>query len=110
MVLRPSVLLALLLALLLILGGITLLIPRGGEALVARATSKLAAEPLRDCLATKLGLTFTGDKRALHASAFGLRVVLTDNGQSRIVGMFTAGGRPLSTSQSDVLKACLSTP
>ena len=79
MVLRPPRISALLLALRLILGGLALLIPRGEERLVARATSKLSAEPLRDCLASKLGLTFTGDARALHASAFGLRVVLTDN-------------------------------
>jgi hypothetical protein len=108
MVLRPPLILALLLALLLILGGLALLIPRGGERLVARASSKLSAAPLRDCLATKLGLTFSGDPRALHASAYGLRVVLTDNGQTRIVGLFTAGGRPLSSGESDALKACLS--
>ena len=110
MVFRAPVVLVLLLAVVALLAGIALLIPSGGEKLVARASSKLAEESLRDCLGAKLGLTWSGDPHALHASAFGLRVALTDNGHTRIVGLFTAGGRQLSNSETEALKACLSNP
>jgi hypothetical protein len=108
MVLRPPVILALMLLVLAILAGVALLVPRGGERLVARATSKVPAQTLRDCLGGRMGLTWSGDPRAMHASAFGLRVVVSDSGQSRQLGLFTNGGRPLSSSESDTVKACLS--
>ena len=107
MVFRAPVVLALLLAILLILAGLAMLIPHGGERLVGRASSKIAAETLRTCLGSKLGLTWSGDTHAQHASAYGLRVVVTDNGQSRMVGMFTAGGRQLSGSETEAMKGCL---
>jgi hypothetical protein len=107
MVLRPPVILALLLLVLAVLAGIALLIPRGGERLVARASSKEPAQALRDCLGARMGLTWTGDARAMHASVYGLRVVVADSGTSRQLGLFTTGGRPLSTSENDTVKACL---
>jgi hypothetical protein len=107
MVMRPPVILALLLVVLAILAGAALLIPHGGERLVARATSKLSAQVLRDCLGSKLGLSWQGPPQAMHASVFGLRVVVGDSGKARLVGMFTDGGRHLSTSESAALTACL---
>jgi len=107
MVLRPMLIVALLVGVLAVLAGIALMIPRGGERLMGRASSPIAAETLRTCLGSHLGLTWTGDPRAMHASAFGLRVVVSDNGKSRQVGLFTDGGRQLSSSESDAMKACL---
>jgi hypothetical protein len=107
MVLRAPVIFALLLLGLVVLAGLATLIPRGGERLVARAISKVSAATLRDCLGARMGLTWTGDPRAMHASAFGLRVVVGDGGPSRQVGLFTAGGRQLSSSESNALQDCL---
>jgi hypothetical protein len=107
MVLRPFHFVALLLTLLAVLAAVALLMPRHGERLVARAASKVPAATLRDCLGTKLGLTWQGDPRAMHASALGLRAVVGDNGQSRQVGLFTDGGRPLTSSESAALQDCL---
>jgi hypothetical protein len=87
---------------------VALLVPGGGEKLVARASSKLPAAGLRDCLGTQMGLgAWQGNDKAQHATALGLRVVLTDNGQNRMIGTFTAGGRQLSEGQSKALQTCL---
>ena len=108
MVFRAPVVLALSLAILLILAWLAMLIPHGGERMVARAASKVSAETLRDCLGSKLGVTWQGDDHARFGSRFGLRVVVTDIGQTRTVGMFTAGGRQLSSSESGAMTSCLS--
>jgi hypothetical protein len=110
MVLRPPALLALLVGLLIVLAALAMLIPHGGERMVARASSKLSVQALRDCLGSKLGLSWAGDPHAMRGTAFGLRVVVTDNGKSRLVGMFTAGGRKLSSSESSALTTCLTPP
>lgn len=107
MVLRPALIFALLVGVLAVLAGIALLIPRGSERLMGHASSPIAAGTLRTCLGSRLGLTWAGDPRAMHASVFGLRVVVSDNGKSRQVGLFTDGGRQLSSSESDAMKACL---
>ena len=110
MVFRAPVVLAIALAILLIVAGLAMLIPHGGERMVARAASKVAAASLRDCLGSKLGLTFSGDEHAQHGSKFGLRVVVTDNVKSRSVGLFAAGGRQLTSSESEALQGCLASP
>jgi len=107
MVLSPRTLLGLILLIVAALVGVALLFPRGGERMVARATSKISGDVLRDCLASRLGLTWQGDARAMRASAYGLRVVVGDNGSSRQLGLFTAGGRPLSSSESTAVQDCL---
>ncbi len=106
MVMRPSALIVVLLLALAGLAAAALLIPRGGEKLVARASSPIAAATLRDCLGSKLGLTWSGDDKAVHATAFGLRVVITDNGKTRQIGMFTDGGRHLSSNEEGAMTAC----
>jgi len=87
---------------------IAVFLPRGGEKLAARATSKVAGATLRDCLGTGLGLgPWQGQPIAMRASKLGLRVAVSDNGTERQVGLFTAGGQALSSSQSATLQACL---
>jgi hypothetical protein len=91
-----------------LLVAIALLIPGGGEKMVAKATTKVSLETMRDCLGTGLGLgAWQGSDKATHATALGLRVVVTDNGHDRMVGLFTAGGRQLSSGQSKALETCL---
>jgi hypothetical protein len=91
-----------------LLVAIALLIPGGGEKLVARATTKAPLATMRDCLGTGLGLgTWQGSDKAIHATALGLRVVVTDNGHDRTIGLFTAGGRQLSSGQSKAFVTCL---
>ncbi|WP_353228953.1 hypothetical protein [Novosphingobium sp.] len=106
---RARIVLPLLLVILAVLFAVAMLFPRGGEKLVARAMTKVSSEPLRDCLATGLGLNvpWQGTAPAMHADRFGLRVVVGDNGHDRQVGLFTDGGQPLSSSQSAALQACL---
>jgi hypothetical protein len=43
----------------------------------------------------------------MRASAFGLRVAVADNGHERRIGLFTAGGRALSSGQGSALQSCL---
>ena len=107
MVLRPILFVGLMVAVLVLLAGVALLMPRHGERLVARASSKIPAAALRTCLAAKLSLTWQGEPRAMYANTSGLRVVVGDNGQFRQVGLFTDGGRPLGSSESTALEACL---
>jgi hypothetical protein len=109
MILRPRLLVVLLLVLGAALFAVVQVLPSGGEKLVARATTKVAGESLRDCLASGLGLgmPWQGTALAMRANRFGLRVVVGDNGHDRQVGLFTAGGQPLSESQRTVLQGCL---
>jgi hypothetical protein len=97
-----------LLLILVALAGVATLLPSSGDKLVARATSKVSSETLRDCLASGLGLgAWQGDTHVMRASAFGLRVAVADNGHERQIGLFTAGGRALSNGQSSALQSCL---
>jgi hypothetical protein len=108
MTLRPSTLFALLGVILLALVVIAIFLPRGSEKLVAHQSSKTPGATLRACLGTGLGLgEWQGPPVAMRASRFGLRVVVTDNGPKRQVGVFTAGGQPLSSGQSAAVQACL---
>jgi hypothetical protein len=108
MTLRPSAMFVLLGFILAVLVVIAVFLPRGGEKLAARATTKVASATLRMCLGTGLGLgTWQGQPIVMRASKFGLRVAVSDNGTERQVGLFTAGGQPLSGGQSATLQACL---
>jgi len=107
MVLRPPVVLALLLLVIALLAVVALLFPHGGERMVARASSKQSAQALRDCLGARMGLTWAGDQRAMRGSGYALRVVVGDSGQTRQVGLFTTGGRQLSSSERAALQDCL---
>lgn len=108
MILRPSILIALIAALLALLAVFAVMMPGGGEKLVARASTKASLAPLQSCLASGLGLgTWQGAAPAWHASRIGLRAVVSDNGHERQVGLFNDGGKPLSDSQRSVLQGCL---
>ena len=108
MTLRPSVLFVLLGVILAVLVVLAVFIPRGPEKLAARDHTKVAGPALRACLASGLGLgEWKGQTIAMRASKFGLRVAVSDNGTDRQVGLFTAGGQPLSASESAALEACL---
>jgi hypothetical protein len=108
MILRPRLILVLLLLVLVALAGVATLMQSGGEKLVARASTKVSGDALRACLGSSLGLgAWQGNPRAMRASAFGVRVAVADNGHERQVGLFTAGGRALSSGQSSALQSCL---
>jgi hypothetical protein len=108
MTLRPSVLFALLGVVLLALVVVAVFLPRGAEKLAARESSKASSETLRACLGSGLGLgAWQGQPAAMRASRFGLRVAVSDSGGERQIGLFTAGGQPLSSGQSAALQACL---
>ena len=108
MILRPSILIAIIAALLALLAAFALMIPGGGEMLVARASTKASLDPLQACLAQGLGLgAWQGGAPAWYANRIGLRVVINDNGHERQVGLFNDGGKPLSEAQREVLKGCL---
>lgn len=108
MILRPPILIAIIAVLLALLAAFAVMMPGGGEKLVARASTKASLDPLRTCLAQGLGLgTWQGTAPAWHASRIGLRAVVSDNGHERQVGLFNDGGKPLSEAQRDVLKGCL---
>lgn len=99
---------AALLLILVAVAGVATVMSRGGERLVVRATSKVSSETLRSCLASGLGLgAWQGDTHVMRASAFGLRVAVADNGHERRIGLFTAGGRALSSGQGSALQSCL---
>jgi hypothetical protein len=107
MVLRPRVLLVIVLIVLALLAGVVALLFRhGGERLVSRQSSAASAQALRDCLGTRLGLAWQGDPRAMHASTFSLRVVVSDSGKMRQIGFFTPGSRKLSSGESTALQEC----
>ena len=79
MVLRPRILLVVMVIVLALLAGaVALMFRHGGERLVARQTSAASAQALRNCLGARLGLTWQGDPRAMRASTFSLRVVVSD--------------------------------
>ena len=102
MTLRPSTMFALLGVILLALVVIAVFLPRGDRETggASKARKRLSAT-LRACLGTGLGLgEWQGPTVAMRASRFGLRAVVTDNGPKRQVGLFTAGGQPLSSGQS----------
>lgn len=84
-------------------------IPLGAEKLVLRRTTAAPAAALRDCLAGKLWLgAWHGADAARYASRIGLRVVVTDNGKQRQVGLFTAGGAAVGKGTADALGECAS--
>ena len=108
MIPRSRLVLPLLLLIIAALAAVALLMPRGGERMIARASTKVPAEQLQACLSEKLGLgAWAGSAPTLHASKFGLRVVVSDSGKERQVGLFSPGGRALSNSDSGGLEACL---
>lgn len=108
MIPRSRLVLPILLLIIVALAAVALLMPTGGERMVARATTKISLQPLRECLADKLGLgAWSGTAPLIHAGKFGLRVVISDKGAERHVGLFTAGGRPLGSGDSAGLEACL---
>ncbi len=108
MTLRPSVLFVLLGFILAVLFAIAVFIPRGPEKLAYRDSTKVPGAQLRACLASGLGLgAWQGQPIAMRASKFGLRVAVSDTGADRQVGVFTAGGQPLSAGQSNAIQACM---
>ncbi len=107
MVLRPHILLVVMVIVLALLAGaVALMFRHGGERLVARQTSAASAQALRNCLGARLGLTWQGDPRAMRASTFSLRVVVSDSGAARQIGFFTHGARKLSSSETTALQEC----
>jgi|GEM_PF-1273028 len=108
MVINARLLLLLAVVVLAGLVGAVMLFPnhRAAERLMARQSADAPAATLRQCLASRLGLSWEGDPHAMHASAWGLRVVVSDNGKSRQIGMFTAAGRKLSDSETAALHDC----
>jgi len=108
MTLRPSVLFVLLGVILAVLVVLAVFMPRGPERLAARSSTKVSGSALRACLASGLGLgAWQGEPIAMRATKFGLRVAVSDNGKDRQVGLFTAGGQPLSSSESATFEACI---
>ncbi len=108
MILRPGLIFAALVLVLIMLAVAVMLVPRGPEMLVDRARSKHPADDLRTCLGAGLGLgAWAGTPQAMHATGYGVRIVVTDNGHERLVGLFTAGGQALSSTQRGVLQSCL---
>lgn len=90
-----------------LLAGLVWLIPLGNEKLVSRRTTVVAGEPLRECLAQRLWLgEWRGPEAARVASRLGLRVVVTDNGKQRQVGLFTAGGAAVGQATTDAVRDC----